>query len=251
MMDSHSHLEDAAYELDRLEVMERARASGVSRIINMGSTMSSSVKVVELAERNEWMYAGVGIHPEEQDEWSEVVMEELRELGCKAKVVCIGEIGLDYYWERDEQRRVRQEEIFMKQVELAEELGLPICVHMRKSEKRMGEMLRGMKVAGVVHSYSGSEELAYELIGRGWKVGIGGLVTRSRKLGRLVRKLPREGLVLETDAPYQLPAGYKGRNEPMNVLEVCRAVAELRGESPEEVSEYTDRNVREIYPKMR
>lgn len=250
--DTHCHLEDENFTEDRAEVLTRARAAAVELIINFGSTFRSSCAVVELAKNFPELYAGVGIHPEEIDEFDGNTCLRLAELAATEKVVAIGEIGLDYHWEKDTERRLRQQRVFIEQLDLARQLRLPVCVHDRDAH---GDTLRILQteardLRGVLHCYSGSLETAREVWRLGWYIGVDGPLTfkNSAKLPEVVKAAPRDRLLLETDAPYLAPVPYRGkRNEPAYVVEVAKKLAGLRGETIEEVAAYTTANARTLY----
>lgn len=251
-IDTHCHLEDEKFSEDRAEVLKRALAADVGRIINFGSTLASSIAVVELAENFSELYAGVGIHPEEIDEFDDKTCTRLAELAADKKVVAIGEIGLDYHWEKDSERRLIQQKIFIEQLDLARQLKLPVCVHDRDAH---GDTLKILQteahdLRGVLHCYSGSLETAREVWKLGWFIGVDGPLTfkNSAKLPEVVKAAPRDMILIETDAPYLAPTPYRGkRNEPAYVVEVAKKLAELRGETLEEVAAYTTANALNLY----
>ena len=229
LVDTHTHLNDAKFQADVKETVQRARAVGVTRMINMGDTLESSERAVNLAESYEGLYAGVGIHPEEAFEMTSREDDILAGWTDMPKVVAIGEIGLDYYWEKDEDRRALQRRIFIRQLDLARELHMPVCIHDR---------------------YSGSYEMARELIKMGWYIGVDGPLTfkNAAKLPEIVKAMPMERLLVETDAPYMAPVPMRGkRNEPAYVRFVAEKVAELRGMTLDEVAEKTTENAVQLY----
>ncbi len=251
-IDTHCHLEDENFSDDREKVLERAKVAGVERIINFGSTLKSSAVVVELAKNFSELYAGVGIHPEEIDDFDEKTCACLAELAAEKKVVAVGEIGLDYHWEKDSARRLLQQKIFIEQLDLARQLNLPVCVHDRDAHGDTLKILQteGKNLRGVLHCYSGSLETAQEIFKLGWLIGVDGPLTfkNSAKLPEIVKAAPREKILIETDAPYLAPVPYRGkRNEPAYVVEVAKKLAALRGETLEEVAAYTAANAKNLY----
>ena len=251
-IDTHCHLEDENFSTDRAEVIARARAANVERIINFGSTLQSSIAVAELARNFSELYAGVGIHPEEIDDFDEKTCARLAELAADKKVVAIGEIGLDYHWEKDSERRLIQQKIFVEQLDLARQLNLPVCVHDRDAHGDTLKILQteARDLRGVLHCYSGSLETAREVWKLGWLIGVDGPLTfkNSAKLPEVVKAAPRDMILIETDAPYLAPVPYRGkRNEPAYVVEVAKKLAEIRGETLEEVAAYTAANARSLY----
>ena len=251
-IDTHCHLEDENFSTDRAEVLERAKVAGVERIINFGSTMQSSIAVAELAKNFSELYAGVGIHPEEIDDFDEKTCTRLAELANDKKVIAIGEIGLDYHWEKDSERRLIQQKIFIAQLDLARQLNLPVCVHDRDAHadtlKILQSEARGLR--GVLHCYSGSLETAREIFKLGWFIGVDGPLTfkNSAKLPEVVKVAPRDMILIETDSPYLAPVPNRGkRNEPAFVVEVAKKLAEFRNETLEEVAAYTTANAKNLY----
>ena len=251
-IDTHCHLEDENFSADRAEVIERAKLAGVERIINFGSTPQSSEAVVELSKTFAELYAGVGIHPEEIDTFDANTCARLAELAANDKVTAIGEIGLDYHWEKDSERRLIQQKIFVAQLDLARQLHLPVCVHDRDAHADTLKILqteaRGLR--GVLHCYSGSLETAREVFKLDWFIGVDGPLTfkNSAKLPEIVKAAPRDRLLIETDAPYLAPVPHRGkRNEPAYVVEVAKKLAELRTEPLDEVGAYTSANAKNLY----
>ena len=247
-IDTHCHLEDEKFSEDRAEVLERAKIAGVEKIINFGSTLKSSIAVTEFAKNFSELYAGVGIHPEEIDDFDEKTCTRLAELAADKKVVAIGEIGL----EKDSARRLIQQKIFIEQLDLARQLNLPVCVHDREAHGDTLKILQteGKSLCGVLHCYSGSLETAREVWKLGWFTGVDGPLTfkNSAKLPEIVKAAPRDMILIETDAPYLAPTPYRGkRNEPAYVVEVAKKLAEIRGETLEEVAAYTTANAKTLY----
>ena len=251
-VDTHCHLEDENFSDDRAAVIERAKIAGVERIINFGSTMQSSIAVTELTKNFSGLFAGVGVHPEEIDDFDENSCAKLAELATNEKVIAIGEIGLDYHWEKDSERRIRQQEIFIAQLDLARQLNLPVCIHDRDAHGDTLKILQteAKNLRGVLHCYSGSVEIAREVFKLGWFIGVDGPLTfkNSAKLPEVVKAAPRDKILIETDAPYLAPVPFRGkRNEPAYVVEVAKKLAEIRGETLDEVAVYTTANAKNLY----
>ncbi|MBR4903667.1 MAG: TatD family hydrolase [Selenomonadaceae bacterium] len=251
-IDTHCHMEDENFNSDRAEVLERAKVAGVEAIINFGSTMESSIAICELAKNFSGIYGGIGIHPEEIDDFDKNTCAKLAELAENKKVIAIGEIGLDYHWEKDLERRQIQQKIFIEQLDLARQLKLPVCVHDRDAHGDTLKILQteGKNLRGVLHCYSGSLEMAREVWKLGWFIGVDGPLTfkNSAKLPEIVKAAPRDKILIETDAPYLAPVPYRGkRNEPAYVVEVAKKLAEFRGETLEEVAAYTAANAKNLY----
>ena len=252
LIDTHAHLDDEKFAHDRAAVIERARESGIVKIITMGDSLDSSARSVALAEKFELVYAAVGIHPEEAQPMTAATDEQIAAWAAQEKVVAIGEIGLDYYWEKDEERRALQRAIFVRQLDLARQLKLPVCIHDREAHGDMMKILKteGRGLRGVLHCYSGSWEMAAELLKGDWYFGIDGPLTykNAAKLPEIVQRLPAERILIETDSPYLSPMPFRGkRNEPAHVLYIAKKAAELRGESLEAFARATRENTRELY----
>lgn len=252
LIDSHAHLDGEKFADDRAAVIEHALASGVVKIITMGDSLESSARSVALTEEFESVYAAVGIHPEEAQPMTAATDEQLAAWAAQEKVVAIGEIGLDYYWEKDEEKRALQRAIFVRQLDLARQLRLPVCIHDREAHGDMMKILKteGRGLRGVLHCYSGSWEMAAELLKGDWYFGIDGPLTykNAAKLPEIVQRLPAERILVETDSPYLSPMPFRGkRNEPAHVLYVAKKAAELRGESLEAFARATRENTRELY----
>ena len=252
LIDTHAHLDDEKFAHDRAAVIERARESGVVKIITMGDSLDSSARSVALAEKFEPVYAAVGIHPEEAQPMTAATDEQIAAWAAQEKVVAIGEIGLDYYWEKDEEKRALQRAIFVRQLDLARQLKLPVCIHDREAHGDMMKILKteGRGLRGVLHCYSGSWEMAAELLKGDWYFGIDGPLTykNAAKLPEIVQRLPAERILVETDSPYLSPMPFRGRrNEPAHVLYVAKKAAELRGESLEDFARATRENTRALY----
>ena len=252
LIDSHAHLDGEKFADDRAAVVERALAAGVVKIITMGDSLESSARSVALTEEFESVYAAVGIHPEEVQPMTTATDDQLAAWAAQEKVVAIGEIGLDYYWEKDEEKRALQRAIFVRQLDLARQLKLPVCIHDREAHGDMMKILKaeGRGLRGVLHCYSGSWEMAAELLKGDWYFGIDGPLTykNAAKLPEIVQRLPAERILVETDSPYLSPMPFRGkRNEPAHVLYVAKKAAELRGESLEAFARATRENTRDLY----
>ncbi len=252
LIDTHAHLNDDRFREDLPETLERACAAGVSRILNLGDTMASSEKVVKLAAEYPQLYGGVGVHPEEAFEMTAEDDARLAAWTKEPGIVTIGEIGLDYYWEKDPDRRRLQQKIFIRQLDLARQLHLPVCVHDREAHGDTLSILKteGKGIPGVLHCFSGSWETAQEALKMGWFLGVDGPLTfkNAAKLPEIVKKIPLDRILIETDSPYMAPVPMRGkRNEPSYVLYVAQKLAELRGNSLDEIAAATTRNAEVLY----
>ena len=254
-IDTHAHLTDEAYNEDIIATIERAKSVGVTKIITMGDTVENSAASLTFSQKHSGIFAGVGVHPETAATWDEDSVEKLYELAKSEKVAGIGEIGLDYYWEKDEDKRELQRKIFVEQLNLAKELNLPACVHDREAH---GDTLKILKnevkgVRGVCHCFSGSYEMAVELFKIGFYIGVDGPVTfkNAAKLPEILAKSPKDRVLLETDSPYLSPAPMRGkRNEPANIPYIAAKLAEIWSVSVEEVAEITTSNAKRLYEKI-
>ena len=250
IFDTHAHYDDEQFDTDRDQLLASMEAGGVGTIVNVGASLASSRTSVSLAERYSFIYAAVGVHPDHTGELDEDKLRELRELCGQEKVVAVGEIGLDYYW--DEAPREVQKRWFVRQLELARELDLPVLIHSREAAadtlEIMQEHARGLE--GVIHCFSYSKELAREYVRMGFFIGVGGVVTfkNGRKLKEVVEDIPLTSIVLETDCPYLAPVPYRGkRNSSLNLPYVVEELAQIKGLTPEEIVEITNRNARRLY----
>lgn len=252
IVDTHAHIEGPEYDEDRTAVVERALAADVGIIVNMGTDMATSERSVALTDEYDAVWTGVGIHPEEVIKMTVAEDDRLASWAEKEKVIAIGEIGLDYYWEKDNEKRLLQQKMLIRQLDLARQLHLPVCIHDREAH---GDIMRILKTEGrnnygVIHCYSGSWEMAEELLKLGWYLGVDGPLTwkNAAKLPEIVQKIPSDRLLVETDSPYLTPVPYRGkRNEPAYVRAVAEFAAELRGESLENFAARTTQNARDIY----
>ena len=252
LIDTHCHLNDKKFSADLSEVCERAKNVGVEKIINFGSTVEDSVQAVELSKNFPEMFAGVGIHPEEVQDFSDSAAEKIISLADDKKVVAIGEIGLDYHWEKNSDGKILQQKIFIQQLDIARQLNLPVCIHEREAHGDCLKILKteGKNLRGVLHCFSGSLEMAKEVWKLGWLIGIDGPLTfkNSAKLPEIVQAAPQEMILIETDAPYLAPMPFRGkRNEPAYLVEIAKKIAALRGENFETVADYTTKNAERLY----
>ena len=250
-VDSHAHIDDEKFDGDREEIIQAIRANGVEFFINVGADLTSSMNSIKLSEQYDFIYAAVGVHPHDAESMDETTIEVLRTLSKKEKVVAIGEIGLDYYY--DNSPRDIQKERFLDQIRLAKELDLPIIVHTRDAAGDTMEIIKSEQdgsLRGVIHCYSGSVEQMKEYIDMGFYISLGGPVTfKNAKLPKEVAQaVDMDRLLIETDSPYLTPEPYRGkRNNPMYVKEVAEKIAELRGISIEEVAKITGKNTRDLF----
>lgn len=251
LFDSHAHLDDERFEKDIDSIIERARQNKVEYILNPGANLNTSIKAVNLAEKYHMIYAAVGVHPHDVKHMDGDTIEVLRALTNREKVVAIGEIGLDFYYDnspRDDQRKW-----FKEQIKLAKEVNLPIIIHDRDAHGEVFDILKENKVGDigcVMHCYSGSVELAREYVKMGVYISLAGPVTfkNARKTYEVAKEIPLEWLLVETDSPYLTPMPYRGkRNEPAYVKFVAEKIAEAKQISLEEVVRKTTLNTKKLF----
>ena len=250
LFDTHAHMDDRAFDVDRAELLSSLPTQGIGLVMNPGCSLESSRNTVKLAQEYDYIYAAVGSHPDVADEVNEEVLEEYRTLvGHNPKVKAIGEIGLDYHYE-DIPREI-QLKAFRMQMELARELNLPAIVHERDAhEDGMKIVEEFPEVTGVFHCYSGSAEMAKWLVNRGWYIGFTGVLTfkNARKALEVAAAIPLDRIVLETDCPYMAPEPFRGkRNDPGKLYRMAEKLAELRGVSLEEIHGITMENGKRLY----
>ena len=250
LFDTHAHLDDRAFDCDREELLAGLAARGTSMVMNPGCSLDSSKNAVALANRYPWIYAAVGSHPDVADEVNEAVLERYRLLAAQnPKVKAIGEIGIDYHYE--DIPRELQLKAFRMQMELAKELNLPVIVHEREAhEDGMKVVKEFPEVKGVFHCYSGSAEMARQLVNLGWYIGFTGVLTfkNARKAIETAESIPLERIVLETDCPYMAPVPHRGkRNDPGYLCYMAQKLAEIRGVSLEDIQHITTENGKRLY----
>ncbi len=270
-VDTHCHPQFAEFTQDRHDVIARARASGIGMIC-VGTDVKTSREAVAMANAEDGVWAAVGRHPNEPADppYDEAVYESLLH---EERVVAVGEIGLDFHRSSTEER-AGQQDIFLRQLLLATRLGLPCIIHCRDAHEAMLELLRGKKdkeqesinsidstnsktirtiyARGVIHSFNESPDIALSYISLGWYIGLNGIITFSRAYDELVRALPLDRILLETDAPYLSPVPYRGkRNEPLRILDIASHIANVRGITTSKVQQTTTRNAYECFPKLR
>lgn len=250
IFDTHAHYDDGQFDTDREELLGAMEAGGVGTIVDAGSTLESWDKILELTERYPFIYGAIGIHPDEAGTLDEAGMERMAELLDRDKIVAVGEIGLDYYW--DKENHDVQKHWFIRQLDMARERQMPVIIHSREAAADTMDIMKqhasGMKA--VIHCYSYSAEMAKEYVKMGYYIGVGGVVTfkNAKKLKQVVQEIPLERILLETDCPYLAPVPFRGkRNSSLNLPYVAEAIAELKGTTAEEVIQQTEKNARELY----
>ncbi len=250
IFDTHAHYDDDQFNEDREELLNSMTESGVGTIVNVGASLEGCQDAMALAQQYPFVYAAVGVHPDHAGELNEETFAELEKWCQEKKVVAVGEIGLDYHW--DEYPREVQKEWFIRQLELARKLDLPVNIHSRDAAEDtfqiMKEHANGLK--GIIHCFSGSKELAKEYVKLGFLIGVGGVVTfkNGKKLKQVVEAIPLTSIVLETDCPYLAPEPYRGkRNNSIYIKHVAEEIARLKDVTLEEVLAQTEANAKDVY----
>lgn len=251
LIDSHAHLDDERFDEDRDKIIKDLTKDGISLVINPGADIASSVKAISLSEKYDNIYAAVGVHPHEVEDMDNDTLLVLKSLAQKEKVVAIGEIGLDYYY--DNSPRDLQKKWFREQIRLAKKIKLPIIVHDRDAHKDTFDIIKEEyddTLRGVLHCYSGSLEMAKEYIKMGFYISFAGPVTfkKAKVPKEVAKEIPLENLLVETDSPYLTPEPKRGkRNEPSNVRYVAAMISQLKSVDFEKVANYTSKNAKELF----
>ncbi|KXZ40619.1 TatD DNase family protein [Alkalithermobacter thermoalcaliphilus JW-YL-7 = DSM 7308] len=251
LFDSHAHLDDERFDEDRDEVIKKIKSENVKYVLNAGADIASSKRSIHLSEKYDFIYASVGVHPHDVKDMNEDTINLLKTLSKHEKVVAIGEIGLDYYYENSP--REIQKRWFERQIQLANEVKLPIIVHDRDAHKDTFDIIKTTKskdIGCVLHCYSGSLELAKEYVKMGCFISIAGPVTfkNNVKTVEVIKKIPLEYLLIETDCPYLAPHPHRGkRNDPSYVRYIAEKIAIEKGISYEKVCEITTKNAKILF----
>ena len=251
IFDTHAHYDDEAFDEDRESLIGSLREKGIGNVCNIGASMESCRTTLALAEKYPFFYGALGVHPNETKDLTEEDMDWLRKASGSEKIVAIGEIGLDYYW--DEPDRETQKKWFVRQLSIAKDTGLPVVIHSRDAAKDTMDIIKAEHkgtTGGVIHCFSYGPEMAREYLKMGYYLGIGGVVTftNAKKLKEVVKETPIDRIVLETDCPYLSPVPNRGkRNSSLNLPYVVDMIAELKGITAKEVMEKTWENAKALY----
>lgn len=251
IFDTHAHYNDEAFDEDRDELLKSLPENGVELVVNVGANLSSTEESIALAEQYGFIYAAAGVHPSDSGELTEDNFCLLESRTTHKKVVAIGEIGLDYYW--DEPDRQIQKEWFARQIQLAKKCGLPIVVHSRDAAKDTLDILKAEKAneaGGIIHCFSYGTEMAREFLNLGFYLGIGGVLTfkNAKKLKEVAAYAPLDRIVLETDCPYMAPVPNRGkRNSSLNLPYVAEELSRIKGAEREEIERITFENGKKLY----
>lgn len=257
IFETHAHYDDERFAEDRDTLLASMPERGIGRIINVGSTLASTKETLAIAQRYPYVYAAVGVHPSEIGDLNEETFAWLREQTRQEKTVAVGEIGLDYYWDKEPEVQEAQRYWFRRQMELAREETLPVIIHSRDAAEdtmRLMQEIHAEEIPGVIHCYSYSKEMAIEFVKMGYRIGVGGVVTfkNARKLKETVEAVPMEAILLETDCPYMAPEPHRGtRNDSSNIPYVVNTIAQIKGISADEVEQITWENAMRLFPRVR
>lgn len=253
IFETHAHYDDEAFAQDRENLLASMQEHGIGYIVNACASIESLKDTEELMEKYPFVYGAFGIHPDDAEKMTEETLEEIRRLSRLPKAVAIGEIGLDYYWHKEEHEHEIQKKMFLAQMEIAREEKLPFMVHSRDAAKDtldlVKDCMKGGMYGGIIHCFSYGKEMAREYLDMGLYLGIGGVVTfkNAKKLKEVVAYAPLEQLVLETDSPYLSPEPNRGkRNSSLNLPYVAEAIAQIKGCSEEEVIAVTEENAKKL-----
>lgn len=251
IFDTHAHYDDEAFNDDRQELLNSLEEAGIGAVVNVGASIQSTKNTLELIKQYPFIYGAVGVHPSETEELNEDLLNWLAHVACQEKVVAIGEIGLDYYW--NEPKPEIQKHWFVRQLDVARQVKLPVVIHSRDAAKDTLDIMKAEKVqelGGVIHCFSYSVEMAREYLNMGFYLGIGGVVTfnNAKKLKEVVEYMPLDRIVLETDCPYLSPVPLRGkRNSSLNLPHVVTVISQLKGVSEEAVLEAAWENAKALY----
>ena len=257
IFETHAHYDDKAFEEDQDEMIRQLPEAGVGVVVNCGAAPESSRTTVELTKKYPHVYAAVGVHPSEIAKMEDDFFDWMRSMASWEKTVAIGEIGLDYYWDKEPQVQAKQRELFGQQIEIARETGLPIIVHSRDAAADTLEVMKehhAEEIPGVIHCFSYSKEIALEFIKMGYYIGVGGVVTfkNAKKLIETVETISLTQILLETDCPYMAPEPYRGkRNSSLYLPYVIEKIAALKGVTTQEVERVTEENARRLFAKVK
>ena len=253
IFDTHAHYDDKAFQDDRDSLLGSMEENGIGYIVNVCASVGEFGRTVKLTEQYPFIYGAVGVHPDDADKMTKETLDEIQRLSCLEKMVAIGEIGLDYYWHKEEVEHRIQQKMFRAQMDIAREEKLPFMIHSRDAAEDtlniVREYMAGGMYGGIIHCFSYGKEIAREYLKMGLYLGIGGVLTfkNARKLKEVAEIAPLEQIVLETDCPYMSPEPYRGkRNSSLNLIYVAKTLAEIKGITPEEVIAVTESNAKRL-----
>ena len=253
IIDTHAHYDDEAFDADREALLGSMQEHGIEKIVNVCASIDALNNTVELTQKYPFVYGAVGVHPDDADKMTQETLEEVRRISRMEKILAIGEIGLDYYWHKEEAQHQVQQKMFRAQLDIAREEKMPFMIHSRDAAQDtldiIREYMKGGMYGGIIHCFSYSKEIAAEYLKMGLYLGIGGVVTfqNARKLKETVAYAPLSQIVLETDSPYLAPKPNRGkRNSSLNLPYVVQEIAQLKGVTEEEVISVTRENTRNL-----
>ena len=253
IFETHAHYEDVKFDSDREALLASLPKQNIEYVINVGSNLETTKRSIELAKQYDYIYAAVGVHPSDVEELDESSYDVLEKAAKFEKTVAIGEIGLDYYWDKELGVQEKQREWFKRQMLLAKQHNLPVIIHSRDAAEdtmRVMKEIKAEEIPGVIHCYSYSVEMAKEFVKMGYYIGIGGVVTfkNAKKLKEVAAEIPLERILLETDCPYMAPEPHRGeRNSSLYIPYVVEKLAEIRNISKEEIISTTNQNARKLF----
>lgn len=253
IFETHAHYDDKKFDEDRDSLLLSMKEHGIERIVNIGCDRASCEATIQLINQYDFVYGAIGVHPSDIDTMDEEIYLWMSHQLQHPKVVAVGEIGLDYYWDKEENVQKRQREWFSRQLELAEEANLPFVIHSRDAAADTFEIIKehhSKKSRGIIHCFSYSKEMAKEYVKMGYYIGVGGVVTfkNAKKLKEVVEEIPIERIVLETDCPYMAPEPYRGkRNSSLYLPYVAEKIAQIKGIKTDEVEDVTYRNAQNLF----
>lgn len=253
IIDTHAHYDDEAFNPDRDALLNSMTENGIEKVVNVCASISELYRTVELMEKYPFVYGAVGVHPDDASQMTQDTLDEICRLSRMDKMVAIGEIGLDYYWHKEEHEHEIQKKMFRAQMEIAREAQMPFMIHSREAAKDtldiVKDCMKGGMYGGIIHCFSYAKEMAREYLDMGLYLGIGGVVTfkNAKKLKEVVEYAPLAQIVLETDSPYLSPEPNRGkRNDSRNLVYVAREIARIKGVTEEEVIAVTEGNAERL-----
>lgn len=253
IIDTHAHYDDEAFNPDRDALLNSMAENGIEKVVNVCASISELYRTVELMEKYPFVYGAVGVHPDDAPQMTQDTLDEIRRLSRMDKMVAIGEIGLDYYWHKEEHEHEIQKKMFRAQMEIAREAQMPFMIHSREAAKDtldiVKDCMKGGMYGGIIHCFSYAKEMAREYLDMGLYLGIGGVVTfkNAKKLKEVVEYAPLDQIVLETDSPYLSPEPNRGkRNDSRNLVYVAREIARIKGVTEDEVIAVTEGNAERL-----
>ena len=253
IIDTHAHYDDEAFNPDRDALLNSMAENGIEKVVNVCASISELYRTVELMEKYPFVYGAIGVHPDDASQMTQDTLDEIRRLSHMDKMVAIGEIGLDYYWHKEDQEHEVQKKMFAAQMDIAREEKLPFMIHSRDAAEDTLEIVKGYMqggmYGGIIHCFSYSKEIAAQYLKMGLYLGIGGVITfkNARKLKEVVEYAPLSQIVLETDCPYMSPEPNRGkRNSSLNLPYIAQAIADLKGSTAEKVIQVTRQNAMEL-----